>query len=149
MAQLESMRLIALTKAKYRNKLGKIGNNTYARYDPENRVASVFLHGNLIAVLAYGDEKDSQAPFQTVFVTDADWGTPTTRDRINQLLWDNEIRFRCHQKNHTQYLTPLPFDFEKPLENFWQVDSIGYSSTRFANFVKQTPDSDWKFTSIV
>ena len=53
------------------------------------------LHGNLIAVQYHSDPN-------TVKVTLAGWGTPTTRERVNGLLTVMGARAAYYQKNHRQ-----------------------------------------------
>lgn len=72
----------------------KIGNNTTAERN-ENGAIDVYLHGNFIARIWP----------ECVEFTLAGWGTPTTRDRVNQLI--HPLGHWVIQRDYTQYLTPV------------------------------------------
>lgn len=73
----------------------KIGNNTYAY--PTYRghdlpSVTIELHGNIIARLTPG----------AYYLTNAGWGTPTTRNRLDGIARANGIPVRFSQKNYKQ-----------------------------------------------
>lgn len=75
-----------------RNGVGKVGHNTEAL--PFGTGYIVKYHDNTIAeIYDY-----------SVTVTNAGWGTSTTRDRINQILSSNGVQFYTAQRNHHQVL---------------------------------------------
>jgi hypothetical protein len=140
MAGLESTKLINLTKSKFVNRLGKLGNNTYARYDPEKKIAAIYLHGSLIATLQYGNEADEASAHIIVFITDAGYGTNTTRDRLSQILSSNGIPFAPTQHKYEQVLRSRNWEDKR---NYWYVSP--HSNQREAIFVQQTPESEWEY----
>lgn len=85
----------------------KIGHNTWAGWDTagdfsgESRnVINVRLHGHLIVRL-----------YSTgaVYISDAGWGTVTTRDRLNQFL---PRRWYICQRDHEQFIGDRRNDHE-------------------------------------
>lgn len=148
MTQLESMKMMTLASdKKYRDRLGKIGNNTYARFDPHTLTAAVFLHGNLIATSMYTTTEyaDPELEHATKILTvrTAGWNTPTTRDRINAFLADNGVPHRAWQQNHRQMLTDRN-DWEDK-ENIWEYSPSGEYFAKFAFLfdIQKWVNVDW------
>jgi len=90
MARLKETTYARLTELLARKGRAVIGHNTVAEKDGD--AVSVFYHGNFIVRLW---------PDCAEF-TLAGWGTPTTRDRVNQLISAHGAR--VSQKDFVQYL---------------------------------------------
>ena len=68
----------------------------------EDKVASVYLHGNEIARVNY--YKTKKVPtIRSIEITDAGWSSVTTKSRLNALLWD--FGWGISQSNWLWYLT--------------------------------------------
>lgn len=134
--------------AAIKNRRRKLGNNTYAYfYDDENdqRQVTITYHGNVIAQLYYATPEylktDPHIEFY-VWVSDAGWGTSTTRERITEILKGNGINAYASQKNFEQLLRTYKIERDKDgnfvsrhdSENYWTSRSIGYSTQRSALF---------------
>ena len=63
----------------------------------ERHGAAMFLHGNLIA------ERFGHGPDCDVYIFDADWQTPTTKDRLNAVL-EHYGAPRIHQRAFVWHL---------------------------------------------
>lgn len=143
-ASLESMNFFHLAShKKFRDRLGKIGNNTYARYDMQNQTASVFLHGNLIASCEYVNLDYSFADPEIAFgtkiltVSDAGWNTAITRDRINAFLKDNNVPFRSGTLRNVPLLMPQ-YEFI-PENSIWE----NVRGINKAKFVYLSDTAEW------
>ena len=90
-----------------------IGNNTTAEYVesemPNQRDILIRLHGHAIVRLEPDDgQRDGSGP---VNFTMAGYGTATTRDRINQFIWnDFSGRNQVFQRDFVQFLNGEPID---------------------------------------
>jgi len=141
MANLESTSFLHIFSQKkfwYRN--GKLGNNTHAFAYEEQGVKrfKITLHGNTIARGGYaGDDK------KILRITDAGWGTVTTRDRLNQILTANNVPFRASQHKGVQVLSKLPYD-NGDKKNYWNSYSTGYYGTENeATFLFDYETQEW------
>ena len=76
----------------------KIAYETWA-YQYNDGSISVIHHSSVIANISEGGSK--------LYITNAGWGSPTTRNRIDQILRDSSIPFWVTQKNFVQYLRSL------------------------------------------
>lgn len=148
MANLESTSFLHIFSQKkfwYRN--GKLGNNTYAFAYEENGVKrfKITLHGNTIARGGYaGDDK------KILRITDAGWGTVTTRDRLNQILTDNGVPFRASQHKGVQVLSNIANRTEEnhydngDKTNYWNPRSDGfYGIENEATFLFDYETQEW------
>ena len=90
-----------------------IGNNTTAEYVesemPNQRDILIRLHGHAIVRLEPDDgQRDGSGP---VNFTMAGYGTVTTRDRINQFIWNDFYgRNQVFQRDFVQFLNGEPID---------------------------------------
>ena len=93
-----------------------IGNNTTAEYVPSDMTGQrdilIRLHNHPIVRLEPdGGMRDGSGP--TNF-TLAGYGTVTTRDRVNQFIWnDFSGRNRVFQRDFEQYLNDEPIDVDR------------------------------------
>lgn len=88
--------------------VGRVGHNTNVVRGPAGEYV-IYYHGNVIAVI-----EDF-----AVYITNAGWDTPTTRNRLNIILRDNGIPFGLTQKNFRQLL--VDGSFRTVIDGFTQA----------------------------
>lgn len=96
MANMTETTHASLTKrlANARSHQPTIANNTTVEREVNGDGLLVRLHGHVIA----------EVTTKGVHVTNAGYGTKTTRDRINSVLRDHGLPFYVAQRNHAQVL---------------------------------------------
>ena len=80
------------------------GNMTVRNVGNETHM---LLHGNMIARLCAPIKSEAlelDIPAQ-IMISDCDWRTTTTKERLNGLLSTFPLRYSIYQKDHTWYLS--------------------------------------------
>lgn len=104
---------------KFQDREGLLGYKTTALYS--TRYDSVIIRHHSSVIAAFNDK--------VALISNVGYGTPTTRNRLNRIMHDNDIPYTVSQHNFKQILVPHD-DWTK---NVWN----GYSAT----FVKE--DGVW------
>ena len=105
---LHNMRLIE-QQMNYaiRNKENFSKSNTLVRYDADENMSSVYLHGHRIADYCHTKGK--------AWISSCGWESNTTKSRLNALLDEFKPQFKVFQKNWSWFVSGggsavFPFD---------------------------------------
>lgn len=104
----------------------KIDNNTFAEIYQDRLFIS--LHGSVIADL--GIDK--------IRLYTNGWHTPTTKERLNRVLWDNSTGFRVYQEsnlwyvgdNYKNYRFAEGITFTRESPNYWIISNFAIADDR-------------------
>lgn len=118
----------------------KLENNTYViKTNQVNISFDISLHNSIIANITQ----------DKIVLNSCNWRTPTTKDRLNKILSDNQTDFTIWQVNHVWYVyaNGIKRDFRvkfadnitfnKNLKGYWDIFNFAQDNTQEINILKR------------